>query len=227
MGEGAEKIPKWESELWSCISSGDGMQCPLYSCCQVRQRAGWCPSDCVERIDQLLDTSCSNLSDYGPAVISCRIFKLVEMLAQKYLKKGKVYYPPVPAELASLADEQYSIEVRLVPLLACHGAIWHLKDRWIIQLNRNDAAAARRFTLFHEAFHILAHRRATPVFSKRGGREHPFSEMLADTFAAFILMPRQWVKEKWAEVEDLDRMAKIFDVPRPVMCIRLKRLGLI
>ena len=227
MGEGAEKIPRWESELWSCISSGDGMQCPLYSCCQVRQRAGWCPSDCVERIDQLLDTSCSNLSDYGPAVISCRIFKLVEMLAQKYLKKGRVYYPPVPAELVSLADEQRPIEVRLVPLLACHGAIWHLKDRWIIQLNKNDAAAARRFTLFHEAFHILAHRRASSMLRKRGFETGCFNELLAEQFAVCILMPSKVVKKKWAEVNDVSKITEIFEVPESVAWFRLKSLHLI
>ncbi|GAG36112.1 unnamed protein product [marine sediment metagenome] len=53
-----------------------------------------------------------------------------------------------------------------------------------------------------------------------------FNELLADYFAVCILMPREWVKEKWAEVKDLDKMAEIFDVPKSAMCIRLKRLGL-
>jgi len=40
-------------------------------------------------------------------------------------------------------------------------------------------------------------------------------------------MPREWVEEKWAEVKDLDRMAKIFAVPKSAMCIKLRQLGLI
>jgi len=35
-------------------------------------------------------------------------------------------------------------------------------------LQNDDTSAAQRFTLFHEAFHILAHYRTTPVFRKRG-----------------------------------------------------------
>jgi len=61
-----------------------------------------------------------------------------------------------------------------------------------------------------------------PVFRKRGTKGGSFNELLADYFAICILMPK-----KWAEVKDLDRMAEIFDVPKAVMCIRLKRLGLI
>jgi Zn-dependent peptidase ImmA (M78 family) len=85
----------------------------------------------------------------------------------------------------------------------------------------------KRFTIFHEAFHILAHCRTTPVFRKRGAIGGSFNELLADYFAVCILMPRQWVGEKWAEVQDFNRMAKIFDVPKPAMCIRLRQLGLI
>ena len=51
--------------------------------------------------------------------------------------------------------------------------------------------------------------------------------LLADYFATCILMPKEWVTEKWVEVMDLDRMAEIFDAPKSAMCIRLKRLGLI
>jgi len=133
----------------------------------------------------------------------------------------------VPTELVSLADKQYPIEARLLPLKAYHGAIWHEKDGWIIQLNDNDIPVTRRFTLFHEAFHILAHCKTTPVFRKRGAVVGSFNELLADHFAGCILMSREWVEEKWAEVEDLDRMAAIFDVPRSAMGIKLKQLGLI
>ncbi|GAH98296.1 unnamed protein product [marine sediment metagenome] len=77
----------------------------------------------MEQVGQLVDARYSKLRDYDSieGVTSCRIFELVEMLTQKYIKKRKVYYPPVPTELVSLADEQHPIEVRLVPLTAYQG----------------------------------------------------------------------------------------------------------
>jgi len=51
--------------------------------------------------------------------------------------------------------------------------------------------------------------------------------MLADYFAICVLMPREWVKEKWAEVKDVGTMAKMFDAPKVAMGLRLKCLHLI
>ncbi len=225
----AEKIPRWESEMWSYLSGGDGMHCPFYDDCHIRQTGKWCPDDNKERLAQLGDETQCKLSKCN--FIECGtcggIFRMVEMLAQRYLKKGGVHCPPVPSEIVSLVDEKHPIETRPLPLKAYYGAIWRLSDSWIIQIRNDETPATQRFTLFHEAFHILAHCRTTPVFRKRGSLQGSFNELLADYFAACILMPREWVKEKWSEVKDLDRMAEIFDVPKSAMCIRLKRQGLI
>ncbi len=222
------KTPRWEAELWSYLGSGDGVHCPLYDQCQNRQGGGWCPDDNKERLNHLVDER-FNLRSYD--FVECGacggIFKMVEMLAQKYLKRGRVSYPPVPTELFLLADEQHTVEARLVPLKVYHGVIWRLREGWIIQLKDDDTSATKRFSLFHEVFHILAHCRTTPVFRKRETMQGSFNELLADYFSTCILMPRQWVKEKWAEVEDLDRMVRIFAVPKSAMCVRLRRLGLI
>ena len=85
----------------------------------------------------------------------------------------------------------------------------------------------KRFTLFHEGFHILAHCRTMPVFRRRGAIQGSFNELVADYFAGCILMPREWTEEKWSEVEDLGRMAEIFDVPKSLMWIRSRELSLI
>jgi len=233
------KIPKWESKLWDYLSSGDGVQCPIYSRCQERLSGSWCPSNNLDCISQLLDDKRFDASKYdsiggsGECGECGEIFQLVERLAKGYLARAEVHCPPVPTELIHLADEQHPIEVRLLSLKIYHGAIWYLKGRcqkgrWIIQLNRSAPPARRRFSLFHEAFHIVAHCRATtPLFRKREHGGGSFNELLADYFAGSILMPREWVRERWAEVEDLDSMAKIFDVPKPLMWIRLKEMDLI
>lgn len=232
MKAGAKKVPKWESDLWGYLSSGDGMQCPTYNRCQKRLKGGWCPSDNLDRIACLLDDRQFKISKYpfigstGDAQFCGRVFRLVERLAEKYLKRAGVHCLPVPAEMVSLADEQHPVEIRPVALRTCHGAIWHLKDGWVIQLKASDTSRKKRFALFHEVFHVLAHRRASPVFRKGDYETGAFNELLADYFAGCILMPRKWVEEKWSEVKDLSRMAEIFDVEKSLMWIRLRELGL-
>ena len=81
-----EKIPRWEAELWSYLSSGDGVHCPVYSHCQLRLGGGWCISDHKEHIKLLLDVGQFSLSKHNFVQTPGRIFELVEMLAQKYVK---------------------------------------------------------------------------------------------------------------------------------------------
>ena len=140
---------------------------------------------------------------------------------------GNVRCPPVSAGLVTLFDQRHSVQVHEVPLKVYHGAIWYREGGWVIQLKASDASATKRFTLFHEAFHILAHCRTTPVFRKRGSIVGSFNELLADHFAGCILTPRECVAEKWAEVKDLDRMAEIFGVPKSAIYIKLRQLGLV
>ncbi len=239
----AEKTPKWESELWSYISSGDGVHCPLYDTCQTRQHGGWCFNDSKEMFsgsygthaisgssndDSELDSFRSLFEHKFPQRwIPGRIFQLVEALANKYVKQAELNQPPVITELIRQFDISPGIEIRTLPLKAYHGALWHLEDGWVIHLNAEDKPARQRVTLFHEVFHILAHSRATPVFRKRGIKEGLFNEMLADYFAGCILMPKGWVKEKWTEVNDLKQMAEIFQVTEVSMWIRLKTMGLV
>ncbi len=228
----AGTINKWGAELWSYMTAGDGDHCPLQNRCRFRRRGGWCISDNRELLEKLLGSnqfSPSNYDcmDYTQNVTSGRIFVLVETLANSVLRKGKVCGPPVPTELIFQACKECPpVEIRLVPLTTSRGAVWGLKDAWVVQLNQNDSLASRRFTLFHEVFHILAHCRAEPVFRKRGGKLGAFNELLAECFASCVLMPAEWVKEKWARVQDLDRMAAIFDVTQPQMWLRLKQLKL-
>lgn len=236
MKAGARKLPKWEAELWSYISKGDGETCPLHSQCQVRRQGGWCLSDRKEGLDimsRFIDDDDFTLSSHGlikfdfRCAMAGRLFRLVGMLADMYLQRAKVQGPPVPTDIISLADDNRPIEVRLLPLKAHHGAIWCLSDSWVIQLKNDDTPARQRFTLFHEMFHILAHCRASPVFRKAGVREGSFNEALADHFAGRILAPRKWVKEKWEEVKDLNQMAEIFEVPNTVMWLGLRGMNLI
>ncbi|MFC1951910.1 ImmA/IrrE family metallo-endopeptidase [Chloroflexota bacterium] len=240
------KTPKWERELWSHVSRGDGVNCPSYNDCQTREQGGWCASDNRKELElssRFIDNEDFPLNlrkldkfNFLRSVNPGGIFTSVERLANRYLEKAKVHYPPTPADLIALADDNRPVEVHLLPLKAYHGSIWRLNGSWIIQLNKNDTSARRRFTLFHEVFHILAHCKATPLFRKKETKitkitkmneKGSFNELLADHFASSILLPREWVKAKWVEVKNLDRMVEIFEIPKPVVWITLKGMELV
>ncbi len=227
------KIPKWESKLWSYISNGDGEHCPLYDHCLERQDGKWCAGENIKNLIQLIDSgSCFDYSDfefvkYRGNIPNEGLFKLLEKLAEKQLKQLEASCPPVPTEIVSQIDARSSVEVRPVLLKAYHGATWHPKGEWVIHINKQDTPVVRRFTLFHEVFHILAHYGISPLLQRKRGVRGSFFEVLADHFAIYMLMPEERVKEKWAAVNDLDLMAKIFEVPRPAMWFRIKTLGLL
>jgi Zn-dependent peptidase ImmA (M78 family) len=228
----------WENELWSLIDLGDGINCPLYKSCQHREKSSDCLSKNVEYTDSMhefldndffiLPTSDKKFPKIPKCVASSRIFELVKKLAQNYTDKMGPKEIPVPTDVINNVCFDKSIEVRMVSLKSVHGAVWRLKNGWVIHLNSKDSSARRRFTLYHELFHILAHCNASPVFKKAPyKREGTFNELLADHFSAVMIMPEEIMRKKWPEVKDISKMAVIFDVPEPAMYCGLKHMGLI
>ena len=237
-----EKVPKWESELWSYMSSDDGVNCPVHDTCQTRLTGEWCLDDNKQLFEELyggyINQSRSDKDEVNdfrslledmipPKWKPGPIFQLVEALANKYLKKAKLDHPPVMTDAVGHFNISPQIEVRPLPLKAYHGAVWRLEDGWVIHLNSNNKPARQKSVLFHEVFHILAHNKATPIFRKRGLKEGLFNEMLADYFAGCFMMPRTWIDKKWAELKDLKQMAEAFQVTEVAIWIRLKAMGLI
>jgi hypothetical protein len=221
--------PEWEYELWSCLGECDGCSCPVYDRCPIRLRGTWCLSDHREHIERLLDTTRFDPHDYDffDQITPGRIFGLIERMVQRHLKRAGVVSPPVPTEVAATFGKKEAIEIREVPLKVCSGATWRAEDGWVIHLNAHETGAEKRFTLFHELFHILTHRAASRLPWQRRRKKGIFCELLADYFSKCVLMPRQYVVEKWAEVGDLDRMAEVFDVPSRAMWVKLRSLNLI
>jgi len=163
---------------------------------------------------------------YGDVPACCWVLADVEKLASEYLEGAGVLGPPVPSELIGIFDESREVRVRLVPLKALHGVVWLLRREWIIQLNARDPRRVRRYSLFHEAFHIAC-RITCPACDKAEVRRTSFNEVLADHFATCSLMPREWVEEYWPRVQDVRAMADRFDVPVRQMRRRLNQLSLL
>jgi hypothetical protein len=224
-----QKGPQWECELWSYLSDWDGAGCPVYDQCAIRLRGVWCISDHRQELGRLLDRTQFDPANYDFAdyVTPGSVFRLIERAVQKYVMMSGIVSPPVPTELATMFGNKEVIEIRELPLKVCSGATWHTEDGWVIHLNAHETPAEKRFTLFHEVFHILSHRAASRVPWQRRRKRGIFCELLADYFSACVLMPGQWIVEKWPEVQDLDSTAEMFDVPVREMWVRLRTLKLI
>lgn len=163
---------------------------------------------------------------YGDIPGCCWVLADVEKLASDYLAQAGVSGPPVPSKLIDIFDKSKRVEVRLVPLKALHGVVWLLSGGWIIQLNARDSRRMRRYSMFHEAFHI-AHRITLPAFNRAVVRRASFNEVLADHFATCFLMPKGWVEEYWPRLQGIRAMADRFDVPTSQMRRRLNQLSLL
>jgi Zn-dependent peptidase ImmA (M78 family) len=218
-------IPEWEFHLWSCLGQGNGLHCPRQCECATAQSHG-CPY-ASSPAPFPGPRSAASPVDSEKAAPGCLAAALMETLAQEWLQEKGVRYPPVPPSLVSLADDQHRIEIRLAPLKFHHGAIWWVENQWVIYLRRDDSWGAQRFTLFHEAYHILSRNRIQSALGVADAPRGPFSEFLANCFAAALLMPQPWVKEYATTVLDTRRLASLFDVPRAYMQRRLKQLSLI
>lgn len=227
-------LPDYERKLWEFTSSGTGNRCPIYNCCYVRKDGHWCPDNNRKRLQQLLDRDRFILREYdfigtpypGP---SHNPFELVEMVADNLLREARFQYPPVPTKLISFVVEKHSIEVSEIAMNSCHAATWLIATganfEWLVQLRKEDPPEVKRFVLFHEAFHILAHCRVSSILQRAKISNGSFNELMADYFASYMLMPRRWINEFWPKTMNVEKMAQIFDVPKSQMLIRLKHVG--
>jgi len=228
----------WESELWSLIDNSDGINCPLEKSCRYQNNSNICLNKNKHYTDALhkfLDSDFliapppfKNFPQFPQCMVNSKIFSLIEKLAKKHAKPINSNLIPVPMNIATDICPGQIVEVRLVPLKTARGAVWHLRDAWVIHINEKDSPARRRFTLYHEIFHVLAHCNATPVFKKNPDqRNGDFNELLADFFSGMMILPGEIMRKKWLEIKNIREMATIFDVPEPVMYCGLKWAKLI
>lgn len=97
-----------------------------------------------------------------------------------------------------------------------------------IFINPKYPLVAQRFTLGHEVGHILeAESGAYCVGGTNVDPEVAYKERRANYYATCLLMPAKMVRGYWAIYRNTRAMARIFNVSRQAMVIRLKQLGLI
>jgi hypothetical protein len=225
-----------ESELWSFVNASDGKSCPGLDSCQSLKGTLSCFNNEAERInnrqihlfvdkDEIDPVVARNYPQLAQCEYRSRITSLVRILASKYRKEKWNGILPVPDNLITACPNGLPIEVRRVSLKANHGALWRMDDGWLIYLNSASSPARQRFTLYHEIFHILAHSNGDTFFKHSDDDEVYFNEYLADHFSGAILTPRDVVEKRWLEVKSVTKMARLFDVPAPIIYGKLRAMG--
>lgn len=111
----------------------------------------------------------------------------VEALAGHLLDFADVRRPPTPLSLIhAVAD----VRLLYVDWRYHHGLTHRRRGVFYIAVNANDVEDERRFTVFHELFHVIE--RVQPVFRLAAPAEW-HGELLADHFALSILLNERWL----------------------------------
>lgn len=166
----------------------------------------------------------------APSVLQClrhltpqRVIGLPEALivaehqAVTLLRLQDMTSPAVPTEVIT---ELPRMTVRSVGDIPVSGSAYWDGRRWILTVNAEEPRVRQRFSLFHEFKHVIDH----PTRQLLPAGQH---EVVADFFAASVLMPRMWVKRAWfGGMQDLAELARHFEVSERAMSLRLSYLGL-
>lgn len=142
----------------------------------------------------------------------CQMLLRVEDLANRLLQAARVTEPPVPMELVHGFDPERAVEIRYLPMSCHYGAVWFVNDAWVLHLNSNQPPSMNRYVAFHEGYHILC-RLSAMSEGDSGDNCRPFNEALADYFAASILMPRDWLIDRWPGIRSIPGLSELFQAP--------------
>jgi hypothetical protein len=152
--------------------------------------------------------------------------RIAELQAARLLKASAVTGPVVPE---SVIAELPRVQIERLSPIPVSGSTHWVRGCWHIIVNGAEPLVRQRYSLGHEAKHVLdapfSHLLYPALYGMTSGQR---SEQVADFFAACLLMPRPWVKRLWGRGEhDLRRLAGLFGVSQTAMRIRLLQIGLI
>jgi hypothetical protein len=154
-------------------------------------------------------------------------YRVAELQATRLLQLSGVIEPPVPEAVVAGLNRVYVERLSPVPV---SGSTHWARGRWIIVLNENEPLVRQRYTLAHEAKHVLDHPFIGDLYpAQLAVTSTERAEQVADFFAAALLMPRVWVKRVWCDegVQNLRQICRRFRVSQLAMQIRLLQLGLV
>ena len=146
----------------------------------------------------------------------------LERIIDHLLNGAGIISPPVPINIVALIDPSMPVRIVERQLQVYRAALKPSAGRWLIIVNQSLPRAAQRFSIAHEAFHILQRN----GFATSKDHVSPYVEWLANQFAARVLMPRRWVVELAPKARNARHLAGIFYVSEKAMSRRLGELNL-
>lgn len=153
---------------------------------------------------------------------------LADRQATMLLELSGIEQPPVPESIiASLP------RIKVERIALDHGTSgiteWH-SGRWLMLINSRQVRGRQRFTIAHEFKHALDGPLSTILYPGVQPRVTDDRwEMICDSFAASLLMPRRMLKAEFCRrrVQSVKALADRFDVSQQAMAYRLVQLGLV
>jgi Zn-dependent peptidase ImmA (M78 family) len=153
----------------------------------------------------------------------------------------------IAVDVERIIRQRHDVDVARVPNVVLEGQILaglFAPEYHVVIVEANDIAARQRFTLGHELGHIELHyksRSMQPLFQTDPGTmsyrctaldlsgdvadgRRRAREVVANRFAAAILMPRGLVQEIWSKRRDEARCASDLKVSRQALRIRLEEV---
>jgi len=153
--------------------------------------------------------------------------RVAELQANRLLEAAEVREPAVPD---SVITNLPRVTVERMGRIPVSGSVRWSKGLWVIALNRHEPAVRQRFSLAHEAKHILDAPFGDVLYPGwRGLSAEDRTEQVANHFAACLLMPKAWVRRAYFThgVTNLPRLAAQFEVSQAAMRYRLESLGVL
>jgi len=144
---------------------------------------------------------------------------VAELQANRLLELAGAREAPVPTELIT---ELPRIAVQLDCDLQASAMTQWLNGRWLIALNSAEPRSRQRFSLGHEAKHVIDHRHIELMYATQAE-----AEAVAEYFSACLWMPKRLVHRAWAGgTQSVSELARLFQVSPAAMSRRLQHLGL-
>lgn len=137
-------------------------------------------------------------------------------VARSVARRHGVAAPPVDVEAIAVRE---GIRVVRVDLGTLEGRMREDGDGWLIEVNSDRSLTSQRFSVGHE----LGHRKMSHLRCGTDAKQ----EREANLFAAELLMPLALLKKAMAKHRSLGDLARLFQVSKEAMQIKLQEQGLL
>lgn len=159
----------------------------------------------------------------------------IESQAEQVVTKANVKNLPVLVEDIAA---KYQIRISRAPHTEFSGMLIRKDGHALIGVNSSEARVRQRFTIAHELGHFFLHPNKDAFVdyrdNRKGGVARSPREKQANMFAAALLMPRKLLlrdlrtaAEEGFSADDLDVLAKRYDVSEEAMRFRLINLNIL